>query len=204
VSRDQRVDAYLETRAAPFARPVLSHIRELVHRACPDVVETIKWGVPSFEYRGPFCGVAAFKKHCIFIFWKAPLLEKQGFAEVAGDGVLRRMTSEDDLPSDARLTKIIKAAAALNDSGERVPRVKMAPKAPIKAPAYFLAALKKNRKAQSVFDAFSPSHRREYLEWITNAKTDATRDKRLAQAIEMMAAGKPRHWKYMPASKRLT
>ena len=196
MSRDPRVDAYLETKAAPFARPILAHVRELVHRTCPGVAETIKWGVPSFEYKGPFCGVAAFKKHCIFVFWKSPLLVKQGFTDAAPDGSLRRLTSMDDLPSDAALKKLIKAAAALNDDGVKVPRATMAPKPPITPPAYFLAALGKNKKARAVYEAFSPSHKREYLEWITDAKTDATRDRRVAQAIAWMAEGKPRHWKY--------
>jgi hypothetical protein len=197
VSRDPRVDAYLQTKAAPFARPILSHLRELVHRSCPGVVETIKWSVPSFDYKGPFCGVAAFKQHCMVTFWKAPLLEQQGFAEVASGGTLRRLTSMDDLPSDARLKKIIKAAAALNDAGVKVPRAKMAPKAAIKPPSYFLAALRKNTKALAAYEAFPPSHKREYLEWITEAKTDATRDRRLAQAIAWIAEKKPRNWKYM-------
>ena len=197
MSRDPRVDAYLETKAAPFARPILSHLRELVHRTCPDVVETIKWGVPAFEYKGPFCGVAAFKKHCIFVFWKAPLLVKQGFPEVSSDGRLRRLTSMHDLPSEGTLKKIIKAAAALNDDGVKVPRAKMAPKPAIAAPPYFLAALKKNQQARTAYDAFSPSHKREYLEWITEAKTDATRDRRVAQAIAWIAENKPRNWKYM-------
>jgi hypothetical protein len=193
-TRDPRVDAYI-SKAPPFAQPILTRLRSLVHDACPQVTETLKWSVPAFEYKGPFCGVAAFKQHCMFGFWKAPLLAEQGFKEAA-DNSLRYLKSMDDLPSDRALVKLIKAAAALNDSGARVNRLKMAPKPPPKAPAYFLAAVRKNRKAAAAYEGFSPSHKREYIEWVTEAKTAETRDRRLAQAVSWMAEGKSRNWKY--------
>jgi hypothetical protein len=193
--KDPRIDTYID-KAAPFAQPILKHIRKVVHGACPGVGETLKWNNPSFEYKGMLCGMAAFKAHVVFGFWKAKLLAERGFPE-AGDNPLGmgRITSLNDLPGEARLKKMITAAAALNDEGIVEKRPKKAPKE-IKPPAYFLVAIKRNKKAQTAYDAFSPSHKREYLEWITEAKTDETRNRRLAQAIEWMAAGKSRNWKY--------
>jgi uncharacterized protein YdeI (YjbR/CyaY-like superfamily) len=196
--RDPRIDAYIQN-AAPFAQPILTHIRKLVHAACPDAVETVKWQHPQFEYKGPMMGMAAFKQYCVLGFWKSKLLAAQGLAVPDGEnpmGYNDRLTSVRDLPGDRELTKLIKAAMALNDAGIKVPRPKTAPKPPVKPPAYFMTALKKNRKALAAYEAFSPSHKREYVEWVTEAKTEPTRDKRLAQAIEWMAEGKSRNWKY--------
>ena len=195
--KDPRIDAYIQ-KAAPFAQPILKHLRKLVHAACPDVQEAMKWNTPSFEYEGILCGMAAFKSYVTFGFWKAAILAGQGFTEVGSSpmGGLGRMASLDDLPSDPRLEEIIKAAVALNEQRIAVKRPKSAPKPPVKPPAWFLAAIKKNRRALTAYDAFSPSHKREYVEWVTEAKTDATRDRRVAQAIEWMAEGKSRNWKY--------
>lgn len=193
--RDPRVDTYIG-KAAPFAQPILTHLRELVHAACPGVEETIKWSVPAFDYKGPFCGIAGFKNHCHFVMWKTPLLKQQGLEkEVEATG--QKFTSLDGLPPDRTFTRLIKAAAALNDAGVKVPRTKTAAKPPLKPPAAFVTALQKNRKASAVFEGFSPSHKREYLEWILDAKTDATRERRIAQATAWIAEGKPRNWKYM-------
>ncbi|HET9371869.1 MAG TPA: YdeI/OmpD-associated family protein [Vicinamibacterales bacterium] len=195
--KDPRVDAYIK-KAAPFARPILTHLRKVVHRACPQVTETIKWGVPAFEYKGPFCGIAAFKAHAIFGFWKHGLLAKQGLLpeERTAMGSFGRITSLDDLPDETSLTRLIEAAAALNDAGVKAPRAARTPKPPIGVPPAFKAALARNRKTLAAFEAFSPSHRREYLEWITEARTEATRDKRIATALEWIAQGKSRNWKY--------
>lgn len=196
---DPRVDDYIR-RAAPFAQPILTRIRKVVHAACPDAVETIKWQHPQFEYKGPMMGMAAFKNYCVLGFWKAKLLIEQGLPLPDGGnpmGYNDRLTSVGDLPGDRDLTRIIKAAMALNDAGIKVPRPKAAPKPPVRPPAYFMAALKKSRKALAAWEAFSPSHKREYVEWITEAKTDATRDRRLTQAIEWIGEGKARNWKYM-------
>ena len=193
-TRDVRVDAYI-AQAAPFAQPILRHLRALVHRACPGVEETIKWSAPAFEYKGPFCGMAAFKRHCRLVLWKAPLLRKQGLdAEVEASE--QQFASLEDLPSDRVFGRLLAAAAALSDAGVKMPRVKMAPKPPPRPPSYLIAALRKNRKAFAAFEAFSPSHKREYVEWITDAKTDATRERRLTRAIVWMAEGKSRNWKY--------
>ncbi len=198
-TRDPRVDDYIAA-APPFARPILKHLRKVVHAACPGVEESIKWRMPAFTYNGQLmCGIAAFKSHATFGFWKASLLVDQGFTEAAGEslGHSGRLTSMADLPPDTRLTKMVRAAAALNEQGINVKRPKAPPKPAPKTPAYMLAALKKNKNAIAAWKAFSPSHQREYIEWITEAKTDATRDRRLAQAVVWMAEGKPRNWKYM-------
>jgi hypothetical protein len=193
--KDPRVDAYIE-KAQPFARPILKHIRKAVHAGCPDVEETLKWGVPSFEYKGLLCGMAAFKQHIRFGFWKSQLLESTGRHgdALAQFGLVKSM---DDVPSEKELIALVKLAAELNDQGIKPPRAKIAPKPPLKMPSYFAAALAKNKKAHANFEAFSPSHKREYIEWITDAKQEATRERRVATAIEWIAEGKARNWKYM-------
>ena len=199
-TRDPRVDEYIAA-AAPFARPILKHLRKVVHAACPWVEESLKWRVPAFSYSGQLlCGIAAFKSHVTFGFWKAALLVERGFPEADSGEALGhsgRLTSLADLPPAARLTDMVRAAAALNEQGINLKRAKAAPKPPPKAPAYMLAGLKKDKDAFAAWMAFSPSHQREYIEWITEAKTDATRDRRLARAVAWMAEGKPRNWKYM-------
>jgi uncharacterized protein YdeI (YjbR/CyaY-like superfamily) len=199
---DKRVDTYI-AKAQPFAQPILSHVRGLVHKACPEVTETIKWGMPSFEYKGPYFGFASFKQHCTFGFWKAKLLKDPknylGDRKTSGGepmGHFGRVTSLKDLPPDKVFLDFLKQAKKLNDDGVKSPRVVKARKE-LKTPSYFLDALKKNKKALALFEAFSPSHKREYVEWITEAKTEATREKRMDQALEWISEGKPRNWKYM-------
>ena len=194
--RDPRVDAYI-AKAAPFAQPILKHVREAVHSGCPEVQETIKWSVPSFEYKGPFCGMAAFKKHVMFGFWKHQLLKTRipsGSERWFGD--FGRIESMDAVPSRAEIVKLVKVAKKLNDDGVKVPKVARAKKPPLKVPPYFKTALKTSPKAAAAFDAFSPSHKREYVEWITDAKTVETRDRRVAQAVAWIGEGKSRNWKY--------
>ncbi len=200
-SYDPRIDAYIE-KSADFAKPILEHLRELVHKTCPDVEEAIKWGMPFFMYKNDqLCHFSSFKQHCAFGFWKAPLMKDPLLMETAKSevamGHLGRLTSLKDLPADKKIASWIKEAMDLNDKGIKVP------KAPVKAikevavPDYFAAALKKNKAAQKVFDAFSGSAKKEYVTWLEEAKTEATRLKRLEQAIEWIAEGKQRNWKYM-------
>src|SRR6185295_3953584 len=146
-NHDPRIDAYI-AKAKPFARPILERIRRAVHTACPEVTETIKWSMPAFEYKGPLVGMAAFKEHCTLGFWKGSLM-KTVPADKRTDamGQFGRFESLDDVPADAALVKMVKEAAALNDAGVKVARERKAPKAPAKAPAYMLAALKLNKKA---------------------------------------------------------
>src|SRR5262245_37630846 len=195
--KDPRIDAYIR-KAAPFARPILIELRKVVHTACPAVVETMKWSTPTFDHQGLMCGVAAFKNHAKFGFWKAALLGERGFPEVMSeeDGGLGHLRTVHDLPKTERLIALVKAAVELNENGVALKREKTAPKPPVKTPAYFLAALKKSKKAMAVYDAFSPSKRRDYVEWVTDAKSHDTRDRRVAQAVEWIAEGKSRNWKY--------
>jgi uncharacterized protein YdeI (YjbR/CyaY-like superfamily) len=190
--RDPRHDAYI-AKAADFAKPILKHLREVVHRGCPDVEETIKWSMPHFDYKGPLAGMAAFKAHCAFGFWKGSLIVP-GSKEAMGQ--FGCITKISDLPKDSVLVGYVKKAARLNEAGVKIPRPVKRDKKEIRMPADLAAALKKNAKARKTYEAFRPSHQREYLEWITEAKAEATRKKRLGTAIEWMAEGKPRHWKY--------
>jgi uncharacterized protein YdeI (YjbR/CyaY-like superfamily) len=196
--RDARVDAYI-AKAADFARPILEHLRTVVHEACPDVEETMKWSFPHFDYKGMMCSMAAFKEHCAFGFWKDELVLGDGAAGKDAMGQFGRITTIKDLPSKKVLTGYIKKAIKLNDDGVKAPRTTK-PKAPKPAPVApndLAAALRGNAQAAATFEGFSPSHKREYIEWITEAKTEATRLRRIEQAVAWMAEGKPRNWKYM-------
>lgn len=196
MAKDPRIDAYI-ARSAPFARPMLERIRAAVHAGCPEVVETIKWSVPAFDYKGPLAGMAAFKAHCLFGFWKGALLNTPPKPRAArASGEFGRFTSIDELPSHAAIVRMVKEAKALNDAGVKVPRTSRA-KPALAAPADMLAAIRKNKKALRTYEAFSPSAKREYIEWITGAKAADTRARRLATAVAWMAEGKPRHWQYM-------
>jgi hypothetical protein len=195
---DPRVDAYIRA-AAPFARPILQHLRDVVHEACPGVEETMKWSFPHFDYKRIFCSMAAFKQHATFGFWKGALLaDRLPAVGQRAMGQFGRITSLDGLPDRKTLVAIIKAAARLNDKGVKLPRAKLArARKPIAPPADFEAALATNERAQAAFEAFSPSHQREYIEWVVEAKQDATRARRIATSVEWLAQGKPRNWKYM-------
>jgi uncharacterized protein YdeI (YjbR/CyaY-like superfamily) len=194
-AHDARVDAYI-ANAADFAQPILTRVREIVHKHCPAVEETLKWGMPTFMHHGILCGMAAFKHHCSFGFWKhALVVDKKVVGNSSGMGDFGRMTKLSDLPSEKVLAGYIKAAMRLNEEGVKAPRAAAKKKAPV-VPKELLAALKKNKKALATFDAFSTSNQREYADWIAEAKTEATRDRRVATAIEWMAEGKARNWKY--------
>jgi uncharacterized protein YdeI (YjbR/CyaY-like superfamily) len=193
---DKRLDAYI-AKSADFAKPILEYVRSVVHEACPDVEETLKWGHPFFEHRGSqLCSIAAFKEHCKFGFWKGRLVTGDA-GEDGGPLGFGRVTSVSELPSKRILAGYVKKAMELNDQGVKAPKRPSKPKKPLTVPDYFTAALKKNKKALAAFDNFPPSHQREYVEWITDAKTEETRQRRLTQALEWMAEGKPRNWKYM-------
>jgi len=191
-----RVNAYI-AKAAPFAQPILTRLRRAVHKGCPDVVETLKWSVPAFEHHGILAGMAAFKAHCLFNVWKSPVLKEQ-LPKPAADALERigRLESLKDLPSEAVLVQIIKKAAALNETGVKAPRLARAPKPPARVPADLKAALAKKPAAATNFAAMSPSHKREYVEWITDAKAAETRARRVAQTVTWVGEGKNRNWKY--------
>ena len=196
-TKDSRIDAYI-ARSAPFAQPILRHLRRIVHAGCPAVEETIKWGMPFFMHRGMLCFMAAFKEHCAFGFPKRKLIP--GAAKASGKdkdamGQFGRLTSLADLPGRERLIDLTRQSMALIEAGVKPPRA-TAKKAPFTVPQDMQAALSANAAAQASFDGFPPSAQRDYVEWITEAKTEATRGKRLTQAIEWMAEGKRRNWKY--------
>ena len=196
--KDKRVDAYI-AKSAPFAHPILNHLRDLVHKGCPDVEETIKWSFASFDYKGPLCSMAAFKEHCAFGFWKASLMkeaDKMKNNQLNAMGHAGKIKSMKDLPSDKILIAWIKESVKLNDDGVKLPPRKKTEKKDIIIPDYFTNALNKNKKASQAFESFSPSHKREYVQWIMEAKTEETRNRRMNTAIDWIGEGKGRNWKY--------
>lgn len=194
-TNDPRIDAYI-AKSAPFAQPILMHLRALVHRAVPSVEETIKWGMPHFTVSGKnVAGFAAFKAHCAFVIHGDG---RQSEREAEGMGGYGKIASLADLPEDRELEgKVREAAQRVAASGTALkPRTKKPPKPEIPMPGDFAAALEAAPKAKAVLEGFAPGQRREYLEWITGAKQAATREKRIAQAVEWLAEGKKRNWKY--------
>ncbi len=199
MSQSPAVDAYI-AKSAQFARPILRRVRRAVHKACPKIEETIKWGVPFFEYKGVVANMAAFKQHASFGFWKQRLMDDPaGLFPSPGDSSMggRKFRSVADLPPDAVLVRYIKAAVALNEKGVKVPRPPRKKRPPPRPPADLVAAFRKNAKARASFDGFTSSQQREYVEWITEAKRAETRKSRLDRAIRWMAEGRTRNWKYI-------
>lgn len=221
---DPRIDLYI-SKAQPFAQPILIHLRHLLHQAVPEITETIKWSHCFFEYRGRIlANMAAFKQHCSLGFWgqeMTSILREAGILQDGAMGSLGRITSQSSLPSDRLLLSLFHQAATFIDQGQYTSPIAArsassssstpanpngkakqtmarAAKPPIEIPSDLAAALKSNPAATKVFTAFSPSCQREYIEWLTEAKREETRAKRLAQAIDMISEGKQRHWKYQP------
>ncbi len=199
---DPRIDQYI-VKALPFAQPVLIKLRELIHKACPEVTETIKWGMPSFDYMGPLCSFASFKSHCSFGFWKTSLikdpekyLQKRSAQGGEAMGNLGKMISVKDLPPTRVMIDFIRQAMKLNADGITIEKKKVAPKI-IPTPPELQKALNKNSKARFYYEKFSPSQQKEYNQWIADAKTDVTRAKRIGDAIEWISVGKIRNWKYV-------
>jgi hypothetical protein len=193
--KDPRIDAYIE-KSADFAKPIMMHLRKLIHKASPKITENIKWSMPAFEYKGLVCGFAAFKQHCTFGFWKHSLLDLDERFENTAMGSFGRLTSKKDLPSDEVLIKLIRQAVELNEKGIKVAKKPPASKKELVVPDYLTKALKKNKAAQKTFENFPYSCKKEYVEWLTEAKTEPTREKRLATTIEWLSEGKRRNWKY--------
>ena len=195
-NHDPRIDAYI-AKSAGFARPILEHLRALVHEACPEVEESLKWSMPFFSYKGaPMCMMAAFKQHCGFGFWLSK--EVTGGSDEDGMGQFGKLASLKDLPSDRQLAAYLKKAMALNEAGVKKARPQAAAK-PAPTPPDDLAALlaqEKHAAARKAWESFPPGAQREYVDWIAEAKTDATRQKRLATTVEWLAEGKRRNWKY--------
>ena len=200
-TKDARIDNYIAS-SADFAKPILNHLRELVHAACPDVEETLKWSMPFFMHKGIVCSMAAFKHHCTFGFWKGTLIfgtnRGPGTKQDDAMGQFGRICAISDLPKDKVLIGYIKQATRLNEAGAKLPpRPKPKARKALVVPAELIAALKQNKKALTTFEDFSYSHKKEYAEWITEAKGAETRKRRLTTALEWMTEGKSRHWKYV-------
>jgi len=194
---DPRQDEYI-AKAADFAQPILIHLRQLIHDTVPEIQETMKWSMPFFDLKGPVCQMAAFKQHCTFGLWKGALLpDPDNLLEKSNSmGHFRRITSLADLPADEILMQYIREAVELNKQGIKVVKLKSTIKPPLVVPDYFATLLKENPQAETQFNAFSNSHKKEYVEWITDAKTEGTRQKRMLTAIEWMSQGRSRHWKH--------
>jgi uncharacterized protein YdeI (YjbR/CyaY-like superfamily) len=205
-TKDPRVDAYI-AKSAEFAKPILTHLRKLIHENCPTVEETIKWSFPHFTYKAPadrspriLCSMASFKQHCAFGFWYAEMGDTASREAQTGPamGQYGKITSLRDLPKDKELGKQIKEAVKLHDAGVKpAARARSIEKKELEIPDYFSAALKKNKKALATFEAFNYSNKKEYVEWVTEARTKETRKNRLATAVEWMSEGKMRNWKYV-------
>ena len=195
MNTDPRIDAYI-AKAAPFARPILNHVRERVHAAAPDAEENMKWSSPAFTVDGKILlMMAAFKAHAALNFWRGQEIG-DGNPKAGAMGQFGKLTSPDDLPADPELDALIREAAALAKTAPAPRKVKHEPKPPATMHPEFAAALKANPKAQQVLDGFPPSAQRDYLDWITDAKQDSTRAKRIADAVEWLSEGKRRNWKY--------
>lgn len=200
-----KVDDYI-AKAKPFAQPILNHLRELLHKACPEIEETIKWSRPFFQYRGLIlCQMAAFKEHCTFGFWDKEMSAALREAKLPGkdaSDAFGRITRMEDLPHDKAVLGWIRQAASSVENGQYKSPISARSeeakpkKAAVKAPQEFTAALQRNKKAAAGFATLSPSCKREYIEWIADAKRPETRDKRIATALEWIAEGKQRNWKY--------
>lgn len=197
--RSPAVDAYV-AQAPEFARPILEKIRAAFHAGCPELEERIKWGVPSFEYKGLLGGMAAFKRHVAFGFWKSRLMKdfEATFGRAAGASVMRaRVESPKDLPPRKVLVTMVKAAKRLNDEGIKEPKLaRVQSRIRVSVPADLKAALAKAPRARAFYEGLAPSHRRDYVEWITAAKRPETRARRVVTTLEWLESGKRRNWKY--------
>lgn len=195
---DPRIDAYIAA-AAPFAPPILRHLRKLVHAACPEVVETLKWSSPSFVLEGKIlCFMAAFKAHAAFGFWhkgmEQIIARDRGPIESAM-GLLGRLTALSDLPDDKTIIGYVRTAMELTRSAQSTrprPKAKKSPTVPVD----LSRALQASPKSAATWSGLPPGCRREYLEWITEAKRPETRATRLATTVAWLAEGKRRNWKY--------
>jgi uncharacterized protein YdeI (YjbR/CyaY-like superfamily) len=193
---DSRIDAYIE-KSADFAKPILNYLRDVVHDACPQVHETVKWSMPFFEHHGLLAMMAAFKQHCGFGLWNGGMVLDKGARSQDAMGQFGRITSIKDLPPRRVLLGYIREAARLNEEGKKAPpKARKKTDRVLELPDYFTAALRRNKQALANFEAFSYTKRKDYVDWLIEAKTEATREKRLATALEWIGENKGRNWKY--------
>ncbi len=203
MTRDTRVDSYIE-ESPEFARPILTHLRKIIHQGCPQAVETIKWGSPFFDYHGLLCGLAAFKAHCSLFFWRDIDVDRflpKTNAAGAGMGQFGKLTSLADLPKDTVLLACIRSAVEQRDSPTSKTKRVRQPAKETPVPSDLKKALSGNAKSAETFMNFAPSHRREYIDWITDAKRPETRARRLQTTLEWLAEGKSQNWKYNSAKR---
>ncbi len=198
---NQKVDQYI-ANSKPFAQPILNHLRKLIHNACPEVEETIKWQFPFYVYKGSnLCDTASFKSHCSMGFWLAVLMKDPHKVFIKGEnrgmGNFGKLESLDDLPSDQIILEYLQEAMDLIDAGKKLPRKDPSTRKKLVVPDYFQARLDKNLKALATFENFSYTNKKDYIEWITEAKTEATREKRIETTLEWLEEGKIRNWKYV-------
>lgn len=195
-----KVDTYI-AKSQDFAQPILNKIRELVWQACPDVEETLKWGAPHFEYKGVICSMMSFKQHCNFSFWKGTAMkDPHKLLTIMGKtsfGLIQKLKDVEDLPEDKIMLQYLAEAISINESGVKVPLQTKTDKKELTIPDYFMNAVKTDKKALETFEGFSYSNKKEYVEWVTEAKREETREKRLVTSVEWLAEGKPKNWKYM-------
>jgi uncharacterized protein YdeI (YjbR/CyaY-like superfamily) len=192
--KDPRIDAYI-AKSREFAKPILKYLRTVVHEGCPECEETLKWGMPAYTYEGILAMTPSFKEHCAFVLWKHSLITDIRRDAMGGLGKIRSLS---DLPARKTLIGYVRKAAKLNEQGVKSPsRSKDRPKKPVRVPPELKAALAKSSKARAVFEAFPPSHKREYCDWISGAKTPETKSRRLKTAMEWITVGKPHNWKYL-------
>ena len=199
MSTDPRVDAYIE-RSAEFAKPILLHLRKLIHETCPQVEEKMKWSFPHFDYKGMFCSMAGFKAHCAFGFWKASLMKSAATLKTNQQqsmGHLGRITSLKNLPPDHTMINLLIEAMTLNELDIKLPSApKVTVERNVEMHDMLKKELKKHKSASSAFDQLRPSHKNEYCEWINEAKTESTRLRRIEQTIALLKEGKNLRWKY--------
>ena len=197
---ESKIDQYI-AGAAAFGQPILIHLRQLVHHACPETEEKIKWGFPHFDYKGMMCSMAAFKQHCAFTFYKGDLLSDPYKVldknRTESMGQMGRLTRLEDLPSDEIMISLIREAMRLNDEGITIPKkTVLTEKKDLEIPVWFKDALATNPQALETFGKFSYSHRKEYIQWVTEAKREETRNERIKKTLALLAEGKSRNWKY--------
>lgn len=193
--KDPRLDAYI-AKAQPFAKPILKHLRGIVHEGCPQCEETIKWGMPAFTHHGIVAIIASFKAHCAFVLWKADDVSAETNRTAMGS--LGRITSVADLPPKKTLIGYVKKRAELNAKGVKPSKPAGSRlKKPVRVPPELASALSKNARVRRQWEKFPPSHRREYAEWISGAKRAETKERRLKTALKQIAEGKPQNWKYL-------
>jgi uncharacterized protein YdeI (YjbR/CyaY-like superfamily) len=200
--KNPAVDAYIK-KAPPFAKPILKQLRKIIHKGCPKVTEDIKWGAPFYLYQDRvLCATMGFKAHCALVFWKSGLIKKKmGKKAEVELKRLRRISALAELLSERELLAYVKLAMHFNEPGTKLPPRKERP-TPVKAPRDLTVALRANPKALATFNAFTPTRKKDYIYWITGAKTKETRERRLETAVDWMAEGKSRNWKYEERVKK--